>query len=92
MKQRSLRQPWPLRKTAVVDFAVIDLAKAVIERVDVLAKTCGPTRAYVAVVASIGLAFVYAIATRLKLLAPFLLALYLPPLHHVAAAISTMVM
>jgi len=77
MKQRSSRQPLPVRKTAAVDF--VDLAKAVIERVEVLAKTCGPTRAYVAVVASIGLAFLHAIAsTRLIRLVPFLIALYLP--------------
>jgi len=77
----------PLKKTVLTDF--VDLAKTVVEQTEVLTKTYGPTRAYIAVIAAIGLAFLTEIAkSKLVRLAPFLLALYLPelPMHLVAKA------
>jgi hypothetical protein len=80
----------PLKKTVLADF--VDLAKTVVEQVEVLTKTCGPTRAYIAVIATIGLAFLTEIASKLVRLAPFMLVLYLPelPMRLLAKAVMLM--
>jgi hypothetical protein len=75
MKKLLPRRPSGEKKSAVTDFA--GLAKAVVERADVLTKSYGATRAYIAVMAAIGLAFLHAIATS-RWLVPLLIALYLP--------------
>jgi hypothetical protein len=82
MKKRSPHQPRLLRRkeTAVADFAVLDLARVVIERVEILTKMWGPTRAYIAVMTTIGLAFLHgATDINLAAVAAFIvMALVLP--------------